>query len=250
MKIKLQRRRRTIIYYSYIWFDLGMTLVGNNRAENYKNTLAQFGISKSVQEIEIAYHMADKLFMREYRGILGKNEKIFLPWYLGVLNYNLRVELDLNKVSQVSREIRNSEKRIWKAFSYSRTIISEIKSRGVKVGLISNWDTSCRKVLEDNRLLELLDTIVVSSEVNLLKPSKEIFSYAVQKSKANPDTSLYVGDNYYDDVIGASKVGMPCLLINPYGNAGIQELNYPYVIKDIREVVQYLEKPCDEMKLC
>ena len=49
-----------------------------------------------------------------------------------------------------------------------------------------------------------------------------------------------MGDNYYDDVKGASQLGIRTLLINPSQRFGIEELDYPYVISDIREVERYI----------
>lgn len=231
------------MYYSHIWFDLGMTLVSTNRAENYKNVLRDFGINKSVEEIEIAYHLADKLFMREYRGILGKGERIFLPWYLGVLNYKLGVEIDLYELLEALNKIKSLSKNTWKTYEYSIAVIKKLRNLGLKVGLISNWDLTCRKILKENSLLELFDTVIISSEVGFLKPSKQIFDYAMKEAGADYKKSIYIGDNYYDDVVGAAEVGMKCLLINPYKKIGIEEINYPYVIKDIRDVFKYLNKP-------
>ena len=229
--------------YEYVWFDLGLTLVGNKRAEDYKNIMREFSVERSLEEIELAYYKTDKLFMREYKGILGGNRSYFLHWYLGVLNYYLHIELNIQEVyNALERNIGQKRTIYWKAFDYAIPTIKSLKKIGLKVGLISNWDKSCREVLKNNNLLELLDTVVVSSEIGFEKPSEEIFKLALKEGNAYPESSLYIGDNYYDDVIGASKVGMKCLLINPYGRIGIEELDYPHVIKDIRDILNYVDR--------
>lgn len=231
-----------MVQYSHIWFDLGLTLVGTSRAADYAAVLNKFGIHKSEQEIEIAYHMTDKLFMREYKGLLGKDKSLFMPWYLGVLNYNLDVQLNLYEEYSAIREFKDNQNFSWRTFGFTVETIMKLKNIGLKVGLISNWDKGCRQVLSANNILELFDTVVISAEVGYEKPSEKIFRYALEQAKALPETSLYVGDNYYDDVLGSSRVGMQCLLINPYGRKGIEELDYEYVIRDIREIFNYLDK--------
>ena len=73
--------------------------------------------------------------------------------------------------------------------------------------LISNWDPSCRSVLEQNGLTPYLDPILVSSEVGVEKPDRRIFEKALELSGEDPRECLYVGDNYYDDGVGALKWG-------------------------------------------
>lgn len=50
----------------FIWLDLGYTLVKTHQEEVYFKTLQVFDVSKTLDEITIAYHLADKLFMREF----------------------------------------------------------------------------------------------------------------------------------------------------------------------------------------
>ncbi|WP_395027909.1 HAD family hydrolase, partial [Robinsoniella sp.] len=99
----------------------------------------------------------------------------------------------------------------------------------------------CRKVLEENQLLDLLDTVVISSEMGVEKPEKEIFEAAFEQGNTCAKESLYVGDNYYDDVLGAAKVEMNCVLINPYGNEGIEEISYDKIISDISEIIKFVD---------
>ncbi|MNC13513.1 Pyrimidine 5'-nucleotidase YjjG [compost metagenome] len=240
MKEILQNGEEGAAMIRYVWFDLGYTLVKTNREEVYKNTLEKFGEMKSLDEIAIAYHLADKLFMREFRGILGKDARTYLPWYIGTLNYYLRLSLPIDEVIQTQRSLANGEQMRWKAFEFSIPTLRYLRELGYGIGLISNWNETARQVLEQNRLDGELDVIVISSEVGVEKPEPAIFTYALQKAGVTPQESLYVGDNYYDDVLGSRQVGMDCLLINPYGPQGIEELAYERVISSIREVPAFL----------
>lgn len=113
---------------------------------------------------------------------------------------------------------------------------------GIKTGLISNWDLSCRAVLEKNKILSRLNCVVVSEEVGAEKPDKKIFEEALKLTGANPDECFYVGDNYYDDYIGSQKVSMPCAIINYQGKLGIKEVDCPIVIEQACEVVDLMKK--------
>ncbi len=45
-----------------------------------------------------------------------------------------------------------------------------------------------------------------------------------------------MGDNYYDDGVGASQVGMAFCILNPPDKLGIEELDLPWCVPDIRGV--------------
>lgn len=224
----------------YLWFDLGYTLVRLNREEVYQKVLEVFNVYRSQEEITLAYHVTDKLFMRDYQGVLGKDSRAYLPWYVGTLNYHLQISLPIEEVVQAHRKMAINYPIHWKAYDGAKATLRELRSLGYRIGLISNWDDTARAVLADNDLDVELDDIIISSEAGLEKPDPGIFRLALERAGASPHQSLYIGDNYYDDVIGSRKVGMHCLLINPYGTCGVEELTYRPVINGIHDVAAYL----------
>ncbi|WP_018752689.1 HAD family hydrolase [Paenibacillus sanguinis] len=233
----------------YVWFDLGYTLVKTNREEVYLQTLQGLGVTKTLNEITLAYHLADKLFMREFQGVLGKDSRSYMPWYIGVLNYYLQLSLPIEEVLEIHRTMLKERATGWRAFPYSKPTLRYLKELGYGIGLISNWNNTARDVLRRNQLDEELDVIVISSELELEKPDPAIFVHALQKAGVTAEESLYVGDNYYDDYIGSSQVGMSCLLINPYGKRGIEELSYGQVISGVHELPAYLGHPAKREEL-
>lgn len=230
---------------NFVWFDLGYTLVYMNREKYLRNMLRDKGADLELRTIEKAYHMTDKLFMRDYRGVLGKKRDEFMPLYFEKLLDYLQISLDVNEAlcdfyKEESKVIVNE--RLWLAYEKSYDVLSMLKLSGIGTGIISNWDNSARRVLRQNRLDELLDVVVVSSEVDYAKPDEKIFRYALDKAGVNSDECLYVGDNFYDDVTGSRKVKMEALLINPYGREGIEEISDVPVISNISELPGFLEE--------
>jgi putative hydrolase of the HAD superfamily len=235
MLVNDRRKRGSLRMIRYIWFDLGLTLVGNNHAAIYQKVLADLGVKKEINEVECAYHLANKYFMREHPGCLGKKE--------GVRGYleKLMEYLQLGRETQrflIGMEQENPSV-CWRKFPFTDGVLNRLHQRGIKTGLISNWDHSCRRVLEENGLLSLMDTVVISSEAGYEKPDRRIFERALLLAGVEPSVCLYVGDNYYDDAVGASAVGMRTLLINPPGCLGIEELKFPDVIESIQDVERY-----------
>lgn len=229
----------------YIWFDLGYTLVFSKREEILQNIFLKMDKHIDISEIEMAYHLTDKFFMREHKGVLCQSKEKFMPLYLEKLLENLHAKVDDIKYLNflLNRECRKeSSGTDWVAYDSVISVLSTLKRNSIKVGLISNWDNTSRMVLKQNNLQDLLDDIIISSEVGYEKPSKEIFTFALKKADVKPNECLFVGDNYYDDVLGSNKVKMKALLINPYGKIGIEELNYSEIISNISELPEFLEK--------
>lgn len=226
---------------NFIWFDLGYTLVYQDREQVYVRYLAEQGVNIPQERVEEAYHLADKHFMRDYPGVLAKERDTFFPWYLGVLNHSLGLHFDLTKQYRRILEIQRELECVgWRSFPFTRPVLENLKERSYGVGLISNWDYTARDVLERNGLLPLLDEIVISSEVGIEKPERAIFQLALERAGITPEESLYVGDNYYDDVIGSERAGMQSYLINRFGTLGIEELDSVQLISSIQELPQRL----------
>ncbi|MGG3887992.1 HAD family hydrolase [Metabacillus fastidiosus] len=224
----------------YIWFDLGYTLLYQDREQIYKKFLHRKQQEIEFERIVEAYHIADKLFMREYPGMLSKHASIFYPWYLGVVNHYLNLQFDLFEQHEfLQREIQKTED-YWRPFHFTKDTLQYLKTNGYQLGLISNWDNSARGLLDKHELTNYFDHIVISSEVGIEKPDAEIFDLAFQLAGTSAEQNIYVGDNYYDDVLGSAKIGVESVLINRFGKKGIEEINHTYVVESIEQLPELL----------
>lgn len=78
---------------------------------------------------------------------------------------------------------------------------------GVRVGVISNWDTRLRALLDDLGVLARIDVLVVSGELGIEKPDPRIFEHAARELGVAIDALVHVGDDADDDVAGARAAG-------------------------------------------
>lgn len=222
-----------------VFFDLGLTLAESDVPLRYVDYFAQLGHPITGEESQRAYHLANKYFMRERTGALGKGSVQVLEDFLGRVCLELQVpELAQGLFQKVTGDKRPAR---WTAFPFTLQVLGDLRARGLRLGLISNWDPSCRQVLADIGVAPLLDPVVISSEVGMEKPDRRIFEKALMLSGEDPAACLYVGDNYYDDGVGASQVGMDFCILNPPDKLGIEELNLPWCLPDIRGVAGVVE---------
>jgi HAD superfamily hydrolase (TIGR01509 family) len=85
------------------------------------------------------------------------------------------------------------------------------------IAVISNADGRIDAVLERCGIADCFASITDSGMVGHEKPHPEIFAAAMRAMKAEPDESLYVGDVYSVDYVGASQFGMQAVLFDVAG---------------------------------
>lgn len=74
------------------------------------------------------------------------------------------------------------------------------------------------------------ENIIISQATGYEKPDVEIFDLGKKQFSLNPENSLYVGDNFNNDVIGSKRAGWQSLWLNhrnrqlPKGTTQIQDI--------------------------
>jgi putative hydrolase of the HAD superfamily len=96
--------------------------------------------------------------------------------------------------------------------------LTELRLRDYHLGLITNREHAARfyELLDKMRLRAHFDAIVVSGEVGFRKPEPGIFYAALERMGTTSDQALYVGDNYWADVVGARRAGVTPVLLDPH----------------------------------
>ena len=87
-----------------------------------------------------------------------------------------------------------------------------LRSRGVKVAIVSNCSEHTRDLLESNGVAELADTLALSYEVGAEKPAAEIFTYALDQLGVPVRRALFV-DDQPSYCAGAAALGITAVQI-------------------------------------
>ncbi|CAI0374562.1 unnamed protein product [Linum tenue] len=86
-------------------------------------------------------------------------------------------------------------------------IFDAIRKAGVKVAIVSNFDTRLRPVLRALNCDHWFDAVAVSAEVAAEKPNPTIFLKACELLGVEPEDAVHVGDDRRNDVWGARDAG-------------------------------------------
>lgn len=96
--------------------------------------------------------------------------------------------------------------------------LTELRARGYGLGLITNRSNveNFYILLDRMELRSHFDLILASGEIGVSKPEPGIFFAALDRMEAKAEQALYVGDNYWADVIGARRAGVTPVLLDPH----------------------------------
>lgn len=108
---------------------------------------------------------------------------------------------------------RFAEPDAWRVFDDVLPTLDRLAKRGVRLGVVSNWDERLEPLLERLRLRGCFEAVVVSCHAGFTKPSPEIFQLAAGRLVLAPAAVLHVGDSRTEDVTGARSAGLHARLI-------------------------------------
>jgi putative hydrolase of the HAD superfamily len=194
-----------------IFFDAGNTLVFADRSK----TLAPLS-SRGISVTEAQIHAAERA-SRHYRDAHA-NDHAHNPdlqyWHIYYREL-LGTSADETLIQELVTAARNSQN--WTVpLPDARKILESLKQK-FRLAVISNSDGSIGKLFERLGLADLFDTITDSGNVGVQKPHPEIFHAALRSLNLPANESLYIGDVYSIDYIGAKSAGMHAIVFDPYG---------------------------------
>jgi HAD superfamily hydrolase (TIGR01549 family) len=98
-----------------------------------------------------------------------------------------------------------------------RRTLPLLKESGYLLAVISNRDKPFQDLLGDHGISEFFDFSMAAGEVNIWKPDPGIFEHGLKRVGLSASEVIYVGDNYYADVVGARAAGLQPVLYDPLG---------------------------------
>jgi len=97
-------------------------------------------------------------------------------------------------------------------------LLEHLRTR-VKIGIITNNASfEQREKLDFCKLTSLIDVLVISEEVGVIKPDPAIFAIALDRLACSASETVMVGDAWNTDILGAYGVGIRPVWLNRFGN--------------------------------
>lgn len=109
---------------------------------------------------------------------------------------------------------RFGQAEVWRFYDDVAPVLRDLRAKGLKLGIISNWDTRLKKVCDGLGLTPMVDFLVISAEAGIRKPDPRIFHLALEKAGVRPEEAIHVGDLPEEDAEGARRAGVRPILID------------------------------------
>ena len=102
-------------------------------------------------------------------------------------------------------------------YDYAKPWIKELKERGYKIYILSNWSKPTYYACLDNELdfLPLVDGAVFSFQEHVIKPDKKIFELICNRYNINPSEAVFLDDRPAN-VLGAKEAGLHTICFQHY----------------------------------
>jgi putative hydrolase of the HAD superfamily len=112
---------------------------------------------------------------------------------------------------------RFSRPDAWVVFPDVVPALERLRSLGLRLAVISNFDERLPDLLAALDLAHRVDLVVPSSSVGLAKPNPLLFRNVLERLEVDPRAALHVGDHRLEDVEGAQAAGMEAVLLERGG---------------------------------
>lgn len=106
-----------------------------------------------------------------------------------------------------------SEASDWELYPETRPVLTELRDRGLRMGICSNWSSGLQTVVDGHGLRPFFEFVYTSAEVGELKPGTRMFTLGLDATGVDPARVLHVGDSYQFDVVGAERAGIQAILV-------------------------------------
>jgi len=93
-------------------------------------------------------------------------------------------------------------------------IVDILSQRGIRLGVLSNWDYSLHRVLKALDVNHRFEFVFASLEEGFEKPDPRLFQLALDRFGVTAADAVHVGDDPLDDFRGAQDAGIRAYLID------------------------------------
>ena len=129
-----------------------------------------------------------------------------------------------------------SDPAAYRLFDDVRPALDELASRGIKLGVVSNFEPWLEDILDLQGIGDRFAAVAISGKLGVAKPDPEIFKAALTEAGADPAATVHVGDQPANDVAAARAVGITPVLIDRY--ARHPETDGAHRVEDLLELVE------------
>lgn len=200
-----------------VCFDLDGTLFDHRGAARAGVTtfLESQGLPPAESAIDAWFAAEDEHFERWRAGRISfaEQRRARLRTALPALGH--RTPTDDDGLDALFDSYLRAYRASWRAFPGSLSLLQELRTRGYRLGLLTNGsEGQQRDKLALTGLDGAFDAVCVSEQIGFQKPDRRAFLAVARALGVEAAECLFVGDDVERDVEGARSAGMRALLVD------------------------------------
>jgi putative hydrolase of the HAD superfamily len=224
--------------YEAVIFDLGGTLSRSAAWSEYRNAARKMA--------EICGAPIDDFIDMWFSESSGLGTGVY-PGYGDYIRYiceKMDLRVPENRIDLAAREPYSiTQEYVTKPREGAIEVLSYLKSRSYKIGLISDCAPELPEIWNDTIFAPYFDATVFSCTAGMNKADPRIFQIAVEKLAVKPEKCMYIADGMRNELANAKKLGMHAVQILVPGeidDSPIREEWHGPVITSLKEVLDLL----------
>lgn len=205
--------------YTHLFFDLDHTLWDFD--SNSRHTLQELHSCFSLQEKGVtdfdSFHKNylahnEKLWERYRNGYIKVDELRWKRMWHTLIDFKIGDEQLARSMGARFLELLPTRNIL---FPDTIEVLDYLSDKGYQLHLITNgFEETQHCKLRNSGLARYFRHVITSEGSNSLKPKKEIFDYAFEKTKASRESSIMIGDSIEVDIQGAMNAGIDQVFVN------------------------------------
>ena len=93
-------------------------------------------------------------------------------------------------------------------------VLTTLQAHHIPLAVLSNREKPFVEELEELGISTFFDFALAAGEIGVWKPQSGIFQAALDRAGVTQEQAVYIGDNYYADIIGARNAGLDAILVD------------------------------------
>jgi len=232
--------------YKHLFFDLDHTLwdFDANSRQTLETLFSQLDLQeRGVSDFDLFHRNYlvhnDKLWDRYRKGFIKVDELRWKRMWLTLLDFKIADEPLAREMGVLFLDQLPTRKLL---FPYTFEILDYLIEKKYQLHLITNgFEKTQHSKLKHSGLENYFEEVITSEQSNSLKPHREIFEYAFQKTGADPAESIMIGDTVDVDILGAINAGIDQVHVNhlsrePVAINGTYPTYTVYSLKQLEEI--------------
>lgn len=194
-----------------VFFDLDDTVFDHRYAMQSSLVLLAETYNLPMAKFVNAYLNANKHYWSLYELGQSTRDETRYKRMESALTYVEREELDYIKLTEeyFTHYLQNI-----RFMEDAEPVLSELVKH-IKMGIITNGFVDIQRAkFVHTKLERFFDVMIISEEYNILKPHPDIFAEALRKSESTRENTIFVGDSYLTDIVGARNAGWQSIWFN------------------------------------